>query len=133
MEKTSLAKTLRYGLLSSLANLGSLWIVKTIRHSIETCLVLIILQIGAIWLSYPNLPSEVPLYYSLPWGRAQLVPSSSLFYLPGLSLAVLTINIILALPFIKSEKFLSICLLWTSGLFSLFCLITLAKIIILIS
>ena len=133
MEKSSPAKILQQGLLSSLANLGSLWIIKTARHSIETCLILIILQVGAVWFSFPNLPSEVPLYYSLPWGKVQLAPSSSLFYLPGLSLAVLLVNIILSLPFIKSEKFLSVCLLWTSGLFSLFCLITLTKIIVLIS
>lgn len=133
MEKKTTIRVFGQGLVSSLANLGSLWIERTIRHSIEGSLLLTILQISAIMLTFSGLPSQVPLFYSRPWGEPQITSSQSLLYLPGLSLAVLILNNFLAVFFIKQEKFLSICLAWTSALFSLFCLITLVKIITVIT
>lgn len=45
-------------------------------------IVLVWLQLGTLVSFWPLLPSEVPLFYTHPWGEAQLVSPGTLFLLP---------------------------------------------------
>ena len=41
--------------------------------------------LGVLVVSYNNLPSQLPLFYSLPWGEGQLVPISRIVIIPALT------------------------------------------------
>ncbi len=118
-------------LISFLTNLGHLWIDKSILRAIQLTIILIVIQAGLIFFSFPRLPPQVPLYYSQPWGESQLTPPQSLFVLPSISLLFMLTNIFLATFFFEKKKFSSICLVWGSTIVALFSTITLVKIIIL--
>ncbi len=51
------------------------------------------LAAGLLWWLLPRLPHIVPLYFTEPWGEAELAPKPLLFLLPGLSLTVTAVNI----------------------------------------
>jgi len=116
-----------------LTNLGRLWLEKAISKLIFASISLILLQIGIVVLSLPQLPPKVPLFYSLPWGESQLAPFPYLFLLPILSFSFLLLNTLLAVVFLEKKKFLSTCLTITSTLFSFFSLISLIEIILVVS
>ena len=129
---TILKKIKTFGV-SFLTNLGLLWLEKNITKAIQISFILIAAQLGLVLTFFSQLPTKVPLFYSLPWGQDQLANGQMLFLLPGICLAVLLINTIFSIVFIKSENFLSLCLNWSSVLVSIFSLITLARIIFLIT
>jgi hypothetical protein len=93
----------------------------------------IVLSLIAIIVKFNNLPPLIPLYYSLPWGANQLVPTSYIFLPPIISIAVLIVNNGLAVIFTKSIYLLSILLIITSLIFSAFSTLSLFQIINLIS
>jgi len=126
-------KSLRHIGVSFLTNLGLLWLEKSITRAIQISFVLITLQFAGILIAFSEIPTKVPLFYSLPWGEDRLASGQMLFILPGLSLAILLVNTVISVFFIKSEKFISLCLAWSSCLTSLFSLITLFKIILLVT
>jgi hypothetical protein len=51
----------------------------------------LIAQLGLILFFWKKLPPEVPLFYSRPWGKEQLVNPRFLFLLPGLTLVIFLI------------------------------------------
>jgi len=116
-------------LIEALAGLGKLWLERSIAKIIRTSALIIIVQTGIIIFFFSQLPPQVPLYYSRPWGESQLAPTHHLFLLPGFSLLFLLVNSTLAVPFIEKKKFLSVCLAWTSLIVSGLALITLIEII----
>lgn len=118
---------------SFLVNLGKLWLDKTISRLLLISVMLTLIQAGLIILSSAQLPPQVPLFYSLPWGKAQLAPFQYLFLLPILSLACILLNTILAMIILEKKRFLSLCLVLTGILFSFFSLISLIEIILTIS
>jgi len=63
-----------------------------------------IFQITAIILTHKTIPPEVPLFYSLRWGQSQLVNSFFLFLLPGISLIMLLLNLVISFIFFDKEK-----------------------------
>ena len=54
----------------------------------------IIVTIAAIAYLNRLLPPNIPLFYSLPWGSAQLTDKSQLFLLPIISLSIAILNFI---------------------------------------
>ena len=113
--------------------LGNFWQEKINRNFLKWNLLLIIVQIALIIFKFNDLPSQVPLYYSRPWGEGQLASATSLFLLPTFSIIVLIINNLIANLLLKSIPMLSRLLVIFSLAFSLFTSISLAKIIFLIS
>ena len=113
--------------------LGNFWQEKINRNFLRWNLILIIIQISLIFFKFNDLPSQVPLYYSRPWGEGQLASTTSLFLLPTFSIIVLIINNLIANLLLKSIPMLSRLLVIFSLAFSLFTSISLAKIIFLIS
>lgn len=82
-------------------------------------------------LSFNNLPSEVPLFYSRPWGEPQVTLRVYLFLLPGLSFLVFFASSFFGVFLYSSERFLFRVLVFTSLSFSFLCFVTLLKIILL--
>ena len=115
--------------LNLLTKIGHLWLKKNILRAMLISIITALTQIILIVLFFSQLPPKVPLFYSRPWGNTQLADPLHLFFLPGSSILVLIINSIVAAMYIDHEEFYSYCLSWVSSIFSIFCLITLVKII----
>jgi len=96
-------------------------------------------QILVILFSWQTLPSELPLFYSRPWGKEQLATPWWLFLLPLLSLLVFLINLAFLYLLInkyfseKEGKLISKIFEISSSIFAILCLITLIKIIFLVT
>jgi len=97
----------------------------------------LLVQISLILFFWSKLPPEVPLFYSRPWGKEQLVNPWFLFLLPGLTLVIFLFNFAF-LTLVKTrldekDRNLLTKIIETANFaFSLFCLITLTKIILLV-
>jgi len=113
--------------------LGSFWQEKINRHLFRWNLFFILFQIIIFIIKFNNLPQQIPLYYSLPWGQDQLATTASLFLLPTFSIIVLLLNNLIATFFFKTIPLFSRLLIIFSLIFSLFSSISLTKIISLIS
>jgi hypothetical protein len=76
-----------------------------------------------------NLPPQLPLYYSRPWGEDQLATPQELLLLPVLCFVVTLLNLALMhfLPF--KDKLINRLLRLAAGLFCLLSLINLFQII----
>jgi hypothetical protein len=116
-----------------ISTLGEFWQEKYNSQIFRWNIILILLQLALLVFKFNDLPQQVPLYYSLPWGSQQLSHASNLFLLPTFSIIVGLINNLLATFFFHTALLFSRLLLITSLLFSLFSVITLLQIINLIS
>jgi hypothetical protein len=119
-------------LFSQISHLGTFWQEKINNRVFRWNAIFITVQFALLIWKFNNLPDQVPLYYSLPWGESQLASASALFLLPIFSLLILLINHLLAAAFFKVIPLLSRLLILMSLIVSLFSFITLAKIISLI-
>ena len=115
-----------------LSELGNFWQRPTNRRLFLFSSLFIIFQIITIVFYIDNLPPQLPLFYSLPWGQDQLVSPKYLYLLPLTSLLVLLGDVFFIL-FLAKQKLLSLVLLISSLSFCFFSTFTLIKIINLIS
>lgn len=120
-------------LFSQISVLGSFWQEKINHHFFRWNLLLIIFQLLLLIIKFNDLPGQVPLYYSLPWGEDQLAAAASLFLLPTFSIMILLLNNLIATFFLKTIPLFSRLLTIFSLIFSLLSAISLTKIISLIS
>jgi hypothetical protein len=116
-----------------LSNLGQLWLSKAYFYPLLFSVLSIVIQATTISFYLPQLPPVVPLYYSRPWGTSQLTGPYSLFILPAFCLGGLLINSALVVLLLGKRKFLSICLMWTNVIINILSLVTLFKIVLLIT
>lgn len=117
----------------SVSILGEFWQEKINGIVFRWNVLIIILELSFLFLKFNDLPVQVPLYFSLPWGESQLASASTLFLLPAFSIVVLLLNNLLASLFLKSIQLLSRLLVIFSLIFSVLSAISLYKIITLIS
>jgi len=101
---------------------------KTTRAALLIALGLVLVMLGLFVGFYQKLPPEVPLFYSRPWGEAQLASPWFLLTLPALSLFITVLNFILSGLFFDSS-FLVQVLTWGATVFASLALFTLVKII----
>lgn len=120
-------------LFSQISLLGNFWQEKINSHFFRWNLLLIIFQIAILIFKFNDLPQQIPLYYSLPWGDGQLASTASLFILPTFSIIILLINNLIATFFFKTIPLLSRLLVIFSLVFSFLSSISLTRIILLIS
>ncbi|MDD3532305.1 MAG: hypothetical protein PHR64_00545 [Candidatus Shapirobacteria bacterium] len=104
---------------------------KTTRIALFIALGLILIMLGLFFIFYQKLPPQVPLFYSRPWGEAQLASPWFLLALPLLSLFVVALNFILGGLFFNS-LFLVHVLAWGATAFAFLALFTLMQIILVI-
>lgn len=76
------------------------------------------------------LPNKLPLFYSLPWGEAQLAQFNQLFIIPALTLSVALLNLIIFWHLHQNRSFFRKMLLTSSFIFALILTITLMKIVL---
>lgn len=106
---------------------------KLIRLSIRLNLLLWLIGFFLLFFSWRQLPPQVPLFYSRPWGESQLTSPAGLLLLPLLSLLIFTLNFGLILKTFKEEKFIARILAGAGVIFTFLCLIALYRIITLIT
>ena len=121
------------GFFYKLALLGQLWQNKSITKTFRWNILLISFQLIFLVSRFSHLPPQVPLFYSRPWGETRLTSATTLFLLPGFSIIILLLNHLLAAVFLKSTPLFTYLSIAFSLLFSSFCLISIVKIIYLIS
>lgn len=80
-------------------------------------------------LNKGNLPSKLPLFYSLPWGESYLVETKKFIILPALTATITVANLILSWHLHDSQAVLKRMLNTSSVVFSLLSLITTIKIV----
>lgn len=90
-------------------------------------------QLIILILLWQNLPPQVPLFYSRPWGAEQLADKRTLILLPFLLLFLGLFNIFLAGSQFLKEKLLSRIFLSVNILLTLLLTITVFKILFLIA
>lgn len=106
---------------------------KIIRACLQFGFILLTAQLVILALFWTKLPPQVPLFYSRPWGKEQLVSPIALLILPTISFLVILANIIVASLVPKEEKLASQLLLIFATVFNFLCLVTLFKIVTLIT
>lgn len=62
-------------------------------YSMALSILFILVDFIVIALKFAGLPSQIPLYYSLPWGNNQLGSSSQILILPIISNLILLTNL----------------------------------------
>jgi hypothetical protein len=92
---------------------------------------LVISLLTLTWF-FRKLPAQVPLFYSRPWGEAQLVSPLWLSLLPLITLVVLVINTLIGGLLFTTDKLLSRILLATSALGGFLSSFSLIRIVLLI-
>lgn len=117
---------------SFFGNLGKFWQATFNSRFLRLTIILFVFEVVLIIWFYNQLPPEIPIFFSLPWGEAWLVPTSSIFILPLFSLITLLINYFLALYFYPKKTLISQLLVIFTFIISLFSTFSVLKIISLI-
>jgi len=116
----------------SVTSLGQFWQQSFNSKFFRWNLIFIVIQLTVLIWQFGNLPQQVPLYYSLPWGEQQLVSTSTLFLIPTFSIVLYLVNHLFAVGYSQKNPLLSQLLIFTSLIVSFFFLLTLLKIIYLV-
>lgn len=117
----------------SFSNIGRFWQDKINGQIFRWNAFIIVIGITILFVKFNDLPPQIPLYYSLPWGATQLASSTSIILLPTFSIIILLVNNLLAVLITKSIRLMSILLIITSLIYSAFSTIALIQIINLVS
>lgn len=105
---------------------------KNCQLGIRLFVSLLVFKTAFLAMFFSFLPPEVPLFYSRPWGEAQLTTPGFLWLLPLGVAAIGFFNFYIAGALFEKFPFLSRVLVWSSLLISLLSAITVSKIIILV-
>jgi hypothetical protein len=117
---------------SFFGNLGKFWQTTLNSRLLRFTIILFLIQLVLILWFYKELPPEIPLYFSRPWGADWLTATSSIFILPLMSLVTLLVNYFLALFYHQKKLILSQLLVIFSFIISLFSTFSVLKIISLV-
>jgi len=116
----------------SLSLLGQFWQEKINNTFVKWIVFFILAQIVILFFTFSSLPSQIPFYYSLPWGEIRLAPVANLFLFPLLSVFIFIVNSMLSMYYSPKIKLLSQLLISIAFIFNLFALIGLIHIIFLV-
>lgn len=116
-----------------LGKLGLFWQQKVNGQLLRVNLLFIVAQLVFLIYKFNQLPGQVPLFYSLPFGENQLGFASQLFFLPIFSITVGLINNAIAAIFLSGNQFLSLSLTVFSVVYSFLSAYSLFQIINLVS
>lgn len=92
-------------------------------------LILSLISTFLILLMQKFLPERLPLFYSLPWGEAQLAQSRQLFIIPATVVAVSLFNLVIARQIHTQQILLREILSFSSIFISVILTLTILKII----
>lgn len=114
---------------SFFGNLGKFWQINLNSRLLRLTIILFIIQIILIVWFYNQLPPEIPLFFSRPWGGDWLTSTSSIFVLPLFSLVTFLLNYFLALFYHQKKHLLSQLLVIFAFIVSFFSTVSVLKII----
>jgi len=106
---------------------------KTISLCLQLGFSLLVIQLIIVALFWRKLPPQVPLFYSRPWGGEQLVTPTRLLILPIISLLIIGVNFTAASLIPGEEKLASQLLVIFATVFNFLSLVTLFKIVTLVT
>lgn len=106
---------------------------RVIKISFQLASTFLLAQIIVLVVFWQQLPPQVPLFYSRPWGQEQLTNPSGLLLLPLASLVIIFANLIIASLIPLEEKPLGQLMVVATAVFNFLCLFTLLKIILLVT
>lgn len=112
-----------------LSSLGKFWQDKSSASFLRWNIFFIIFQFVYLFFRYQNLPPEVPIFFSQPWGQSWLAPSAAIFLLPFFSLLIGLANHVVALIIHIRWPLLSRLLIIFSLIFSILASVSLYQII----
>ena len=115
------------------SELINIWQEKTIRLATRISFVILFFSLSLLLLTWKNLPPQLPLFYSLPWGEEQLGKPVFLLILPLSSLFWGTLNFFLAIFSFEKHPLAAKFLVWITASIVFLASITLFKIIFLIT
>jgi len=121
--------TLFQSIFRTLSAIGRFWQNPHHLKLFQFNLFLISLQLLYLIFRFSELPPQVPLYFSLPWGDGRLAPASSLFLLPTFSILITIINHLVAIFLVSQHLLFSYLLIIFSLVFSVFSSVSLFHII----
>lgn len=96
------------------------------------CLVLSASQVILIIINWSKFPTQIPLFYSKPWGESMLAAPSFIWILPLLAFTFSLVNFVIAVFVHKVEKFIARVLVFASGLVSFISFYAVLKIVTLL-
>ena len=73
-----------------------------------------------IFLNFRTIPPSIPLWYQQPWGDSQLAPRNLIWLLPGLSIAILAIDLLVTIVLYRRQPFLVNIVMSVSSLSSVY-------------
>lgn len=111
-------------------NIKSLWGKVVLKNYALGGIFLSLSSAALIFLFKGKLPPQVPLFYGLPVGEAQLTPFWGFFIAPAVLLLIIFVNIFLSI--IVSDNFYKRILIISSFFVSILVAITTLKIIFLV-
>lgn len=106
---------------------------KLIKNIIWGHLFILIFYLVLLFWKWSSLPSQIPLFYSLPKGEEQLGNNFQIILIPFFSLLIFGLNLFLSSLYYAKERLVSILLLSISFVSSILFLITFIKIVFLIT
>jgi len=106
------------------------WIIQVVNKTVVATLLIALILIAWRW---NRLPPKIPLWYSRPWGIDQLAPPIWLFLLPLGGLAIYFINLFVSEYLIAEYLIFTQMLFLSSLLINVLSLVTLVKILFLIT
>ena len=105
----------------------------TMKLGLRLGFVVIGLSLIVLAIFWRRLPPEVPLLYSRPYGNSQLVSSWWLWLIPGVSLIIELMGVRLGGSIIEEDKLLAQIIIWVAGVVAVMNLVTVVKIVGLVS
>ncbi len=86
-------------------------------------------QSSLILINWGELPPEIPILYSRPWGEMMLASPIFLWILPAATIIFILLNFFIALYFLRTQYFLNRVLIVFSAIIALATLYDLTRII----
>lgn len=99
-----------------------------VKKILQLAFVLWLSEIVLILFGWKFFPTEIPLFYSRPWGQEQLTKPLMLFILPGLGLVIFFLNSVISSLALKEERLMKQILAMAFLVFNFLSLITLIQI-----
>ncbi len=113
------------------SRLGRFWQEPFNYPILRLSFIILLFEIVLIIWFYKNLPPQIPLYFSRPWGSSWLASTSSIFILPIFTLLAILTNYSLAFYYHLHKDFMAKLLVIFTPIIAFFSVISVFQIIFL--
>lgn len=103
-----------------------------IKFSLATSLLLFFITALLVFLNYSRLPSYIPFFNSMPWGKYRFGSSQLILLIPAVSLFVILLNTFLSLAIYRKDTLVARILSVNALLFVFFAFLAFLQIVLLV-